>query len=136
MLTNTIVEICSTPLTTASRRPFDLIAMINMTSYNVMASLLCSVYKHWPVLHNDIYIYKGPSIKYVRSQGEEVKPKAYVLYKIDLFPYSKSVQGREGVKKHRNLCVRTLWMTPNIDVTIFISENEAIALETPKNNDI
>ena len=42
----------------------------------------------------------GPSIKYVRSQGEGegVKPKAYVLYKIDLFPYSKSVQEGGGSK--------------------------------------
>ena len=42
---------------------------------------------------------KGPSIKYVRSQGEGVKPKAYVLYKIDLFRYSKSVQGEGGGQK-------------------------------------
>lgn len=44
--------------------------------------------------------------------GRATRQKHTFPIKSPLFPYSKVFRGREGVNKHSNLCVHTLWMTP------------------------
>ena len=48
---------------------------------------------------------------YAGRRREGVKSKAYAPYKINLFPYSKAVQGREGSKSIA-ICAYVLYGWP------------------------
>ena len=51
------------------------------------------------------------TIHIVRTQAGGVSSQKRTLpIKSTSFPHLKGVQGREGFKKHSNLCVRTIWM--------------------------